>query len=263
MAMVAIFSLYYIKFMKNNKLAFTLVEMSIAISIIAFIIGGVFIANNIKETGKLHGFIKEIDTIKAALVSFKSIYGYYPGDFPGASNLWCSAACPGTSGVAANCVPGGADGTTAGYCNGNGNGAWDYNGGLVDDERVRAWQHLSLAGLVPGSYTGVETTQWVNDSTNTFLSKVIPAAGYSFYNVHAYTGSINFAAIIGGAAAQVYSTAIFASPFVFKIDNKIDDAIPNTGVTRATGVCAISTTTPYTYDSAAASLCKIYYAFDG
>lgn len=297
--MGAHYNLYYIRSMKHNKSAFTLLEIAISISIIAFIIGGVMTGKSIVQSSRIRGLIKEIDTIKSALMQFNSIYGYYPGDFPGASNLWCSSACPGVSGNAANCVPGGADGTTIGYCNGSGNGKWDCPDGFNNDERVRAWQHLALAGLYPGSYTGINGGgfQWTNDPTNTPLSKAYTGAGFSFYQVSLY-GSAHFSMSIGAYTppyvptlgpmrGDIYATPLFTPLFGYLIDKKIDDGIPNTGSfgipnTGSFGVpststfllqlngnvadnkCVRSDVSPNIYNtlSSTAALCDFWYVFD-
>ena len=74
--------------MKNNKAAFTLVELSIALIIvglvaIAIIGGGVLI-----DVAKNRKLISEITKYKTAIIAFYDKYHALPGDFNDATNIW-------------------------------------------------------------------------------------------------------------------------------------------------------------------------------
>jgi hypothetical protein len=139
-----------------------------------------------------------------------------------ATSFWYNAtACPGTSG-------------TAGGCNGNGNAAIDASGSSTSNEEVRAWQHLSYASLIDGSYTGTGTSNNGYDvvhipGVNCPASKYSPG-GYWFRNqaFSSTVGAINFIGL-GSQGPDVAWSSLFSPMDAYNIDMKMDDGVPNTG----------------------------------
>jgi prepilin-type N-terminal cleavage/methylation domain-containing protein len=218
--------------MKNH--GFTLVELATSIAIVALLVSVISVAAVINKEASLRKILTEVDTIRNAVGEFYSGYGYLPGDFPGASLLWCSSACPGTSGNAANCM---SDGTTAGYCNGNGDaqitGYWTVGCQTTTcNESLRAWQHLSLAGMYPGNFTGISAVASQTDATNAPFSSAVPLGMYYFYaDFPSSQGSIHKPAILFGkytaSDPPLYPTL---TPLdAYKLDFKVDDANAGTG----------------------------------
>jgi prepilin-type N-terminal cleavage/methylation domain-containing protein len=67
---------------------FTLVELAIALVVIALLIGGVSIGGSaLIESARLSSLISQIKDLSAAAREFKSRYGYFPGDLPNAGTL--------------------------------------------------------------------------------------------------------------------------------------------------------------------------------
>jgi len=119
--------------MKSN--GFTLIELSIVIMIIAFLIGAITSGKELMHASKLRSVISEIGKYRIVYNSFKLKYTQYPGDFNRATKLWP------------------AGGLTF---DGNGNGHIHH---MTDDygdtrETLYAWQHLSLAGMIDQYYEG-------------------------------------------------------------------------------------------------------------
>lgn len=118
----------------SRAAGFTLVELAIVLCVIGLVIGSVVAGTALVEAGKIRAMINDVDKYRAAVSSFQTKYGYYPGDIPTAevSQFW-----PGETG-------------------GNGNGricsdAWE-------DENFRAWRHLALASMIEGTYTGTHSS---------------------------------------------------------------------------------------------------------
>ena len=109
--------------MKNK--GFTLIELSIVMIIIALIIGGVLVGQNLIRSAELNSFIKDIQKFDSAVKGFQAQYNQLPGDMDRAYDYWDSECA-----------------TEAGFCNGDGNGY------IVLLESPRAWKHLSLAKYI-------------------------------------------------------------------------------------------------------------------
>jgi prepilin-type N-terminal cleavage/methylation domain-containing protein len=119
----------------KNKNGFTLVELSIVLVIIGLIVGGVVGGQSLIKSARLNKVTVDVEKYKTAVRAFELQYDYFPGDLPNAQEYW-----PGC-----NSNSGGSD------CNGDGNRLLRQGAG---GEGVQAWQHLSLAGIIPGTYSG-------------------------------------------------------------------------------------------------------------
>ncbi len=121
---------------------FSLVELSIVLVILGLLTGGILAGQSLIKAAELRAVSTEFSRYTTALYSFRDKYFSLPGDFAKAYDFW---------GVAAGCTNVDVSTNTAG-CNGNGNGAIT---SLNDGESARAWQHMALAGLIEGNYTGI------------------------------------------------------------------------------------------------------------
>ena len=121
---------------KKHEYGFTLVELSIVIVIIGLIVAGVTAGQSLVKQAKLSKIITDFNSYQVAYTSFKLQYDYLPGDILNASSYWPSCDA------------------TPSNCNGNGNKRIEYTGTDSKRETMRVWQHLALAGLIPGTYTG-------------------------------------------------------------------------------------------------------------
>jgi len=139
------------------KKGFSLVELSIVIIIIGLLFVGVSAGSSLIQQAKLRTIMNEMRMIETAIKTFVVAYNDLPGDMPNAYDIWGDDCGP-------NSLAG------AG-CNGNDNGiiGATISTGLApsETERYRFWQHMSLAGVIDGSFTGSE-----NDSC--FTSSTIP-----------------------------------------------------------------------------------------
>lgn len=230
--------------MHKNK-GFSIVELGISIVIISLIAAVISVSAGLSKEATVRKLIAEIDQIRSAAGQFLSIYNYYPGDFPYASTNWCSATCAGATNNTANCV---SDGGTAGYCNGNGDGIVDFGtpDATTNDEAMRFWQHLNLAGTYPGNLLGYHTVAWQNDiAGNTTNPPNVPGSssgiaglGYTTYQTILYSGGQNTAvAIIAGGfrSANLSNGSIIPPLTALEIDSKLDDGLPMFGKIRAEG----------------------------
>jgi prepilin-type N-terminal cleavage/methylation domain-containing protein len=122
------------KIHKKLRQGFTLVELSIVIIIIGFLISGISAGASLIKSAKLNSVITEMTSHEQAYFAFITRYGQMPGDFSNANAFWASGCT-----------------VTAANCSGNGDGfiKWQMGdlGAGTGDETKRVWKHLFLAGL--------------------------------------------------------------------------------------------------------------------
>jgi prepilin-type N-terminal cleavage/methylation domain-containing protein len=203
---------------------FTLVEISIALVIIGFIVGGILVGRDMIRQSQLRSVFSDVDKIRAAIRTFQTKYNCLPGDCANATDFF------------------------SGTDNGNGNYDIDFGAGngsgdnspSANKEIFLVWQHLSLAGLMPGQYTGVhgpgsgyEAVIGVNVPASKY-----PNGGYTLMDANVAGGSIyrfaraNYGRVIefgsyypGNETQGFLLTGLEA----FSIDQKLDDGLPGTG----------------------------------
>jgi prepilin-type N-terminal cleavage/methylation domain-containing protein len=223
----------------TNQKGFTLIEISIVLTIIALIIGGIIVSRDLIRVSELNSVTSDVARYRQAFTDFRDKYLALPGDFSGAEALWGSDSnCPNT---ATNTTP-----KTA-TCNGNGDGHVGYYNitpFAVSNfyEVYRAWQQLADAGFIDGSYSGVAAP--ASNSTYGGIPGVnipasrIPGAGYTVYYVTALTTVVstdwisNYGHDMGFGATEPAWTAVtpvLTPTEAAGIDQKIDDGLPGYG----------------------------------
>jgi len=182
------------------KKAFSLVELSVVVAIIAVIIAAVSLGSKVVESSKRQRFIAEITGDKANLSSFITTYNAYPGDIDNASSYWSGAT--------------------------NGNGDSIINGSTTEEQHY--WNHLSLADIII-----LNDLQTANSGTT--ASVLTDAHAQQNIRKRAYNSSnySNFFysykhVIFYGKAVDADDKA-FIPTDAYLIDNKMDDGMPKTG----------------------------------
>lgn len=65
--------------------AFSLIEISIVLTIIGVMLGAIFQGQELLDSAKIQSVVSEYQKINLSIHSYKESYGYYPGDDPKAS----------------------------------------------------------------------------------------------------------------------------------------------------------------------------------
>lgn len=229
--------------LKRKKNGFTLLEMSLVLVVIGLVIGGVLTGSALLHTAEISSTVKDIGKYTTAIKTFESEYKSLPGDMPNATGFWGIA---GGSGSDPTCAATVTTGKTA-TCNGNGDGlimGSGYNGNASRYEIYRAWQHLTNAKLIEGSFTGVvgaKNPQRASDSGINAPAGKIQGSGFDFFASYSFGNNSDtnfFPGIYGnflvfgssGDGNDIAITPILEPVDAENIDRKIDDGKPATGL---------------------------------
>lgn len=218
---------------RTHLSAFSLIELSIVLVILGLLTGGILTGQSLIRAAELRSITSDFSKFSTATMAFKDKYFALPGDMNNATAFWgTSPNCPGNS------TQGTTDGST---CNGDKNGQIDVH--ADSNESFRFWQHLANAGLIEGTFSGVEGSDGnVSDAVigvNTPKSKMNNAGwmakfqdlssqpitsgfiAFNYRNQFTIGGDCGFACQLNGG---------FLSPEeAWGIDKKMDDELPARG----------------------------------
>jgi prepilin-type N-terminal cleavage/methylation domain-containing protein len=223
--------------MKSKQHGFTLIEIAIVLVIIGLLLGGILKGQELITNARVRNLISQQDGIKAAFFGFQDRYRALPGDYTLATtnipNVSTAAAC--------------------GNGNGNGNGQV----ATVNAENILAWDHLSKAGFITGSFTCAGTTESPTSAPTNPYTRYFQLV---FDNVYADPTPT--------PRHNVKTGNLIPSDILAEVDRKVDDGNAqsgafrfssyggNTGASALTGTChtAGTWTIPAVTDCGGASL---------
>ena len=225
---------------QSSRRAFSLVELSIVLVILGLLVGGVLSGQSLVHAAELRTIVRDEQKYIAATHSFRDKYFALPGDMTNATSFWSvAAACPGTNTT-----------TSGGTCDGDGDGkiATSSTATNPGNEMFRYWQHLSLAGLVEGVYSGTNngtTTLYVVTPGVNVPKSSVRGAGWTMYNfgnhlvsdIAYFDGSYGNAFLLTRDIAPINQislsncegTRAVKPEDAWNIDTKVDDGKPSTG----------------------------------
>jgi len=124
---------------QRKQAGFTLVEIAIVLVIIGLLLGGILKGHEMITQARIKNVVNDFNGITVAVTSYQDRYRFLPGDDPNADTRW----------------------TTQAPAKGDGTGviAGKYNVNVTvpptgAQESNLFWQHLRIAGFVPGATTG-------------------------------------------------------------------------------------------------------------
>jgi prepilin-type N-terminal cleavage/methylation domain-containing protein len=183
----------------RKQRGFTLIEIAIVLVIIGLLLGGVLKGQELITSARVRHLTSTQDGVKAAYFGFLDRYRALPGDYSGAQ-----ANIPNCTG----CQNGNNDGQIKGIA-----------GGVV--EPISAWEHLSKAGFVTGSYVYGATVAAGNTPVNPYGSYV----ELVYDAVYLDSGT-------PPARHNLKTGANISSDILAEVDRKIDDGMANGGQFR-------------------------------
>jgi prepilin-type N-terminal cleavage/methylation domain-containing protein len=239
---------------------FSLVELSISVVIIAFIVAGISAGSGLVERSKINRIIAQNQEIESAYNAFKITHNAIAGDFKYAFATFGSASCTNAS------VHSDVNG-----CNGDGNNNFS---GATNREGMLFWKHLAAAGLINGQYSVIASGTWI-PGANAYKG-ILDNSGYyvnydSYYNITEQQNMFNLGAPVTNG--DLYGAAL--TPLqAYSIDIKSDDGHPakgrvlsGTAIIGASGTCIngsgfedLTSATQYTPSNDAVA-CRMVYKF--
>jgi prepilin-type N-terminal cleavage/methylation domain-containing protein len=191
--------------MNRRQQGFTLIEIAIVLVIIGLLLGGILKGQELITSARVRNLISQQDGVKAAFFGFQDRFRSFPGDYTAATTNIVGVSAASGCGAAGN------------NGNGNGNGRIETAaGGLY--ENILAWEHLSKAGFITGTYT-------CNTADGPTTSPVNP---YGVYMQVVYDNVYGIAS--GGATRHNIKTGSQVPvDIIAEMDRKIDDGAPYTG----------------------------------
>lgn len=227
---------------------FTLVELSIVIIIIGFLIAGVAAATSLVKQAEINSVVTDLQGYQTAYNNFMLRYNAVPGDMKTASTYWTDGVC----------------GETATNCDGDGNALINFDT-AVPDETASALKELSLAGMIssyiqviPDAWDGVENVgSTIPASKVTGAGFILAGASVNFGVVSPWTDGITNSVFIGKPSATGLGAPALKPEDAFNMDKKIDDGSVSGGVfggantgnfrskTATTGTCTANAGAEY------------------
>ena len=190
-----------------KKDGFSLVELSIVILVIGLIVGGIMSGTHLLQASRINNVIKELQSYSEVILKFKDKYHAWPGDMPDATSHW--GVYHATTNV-------------RGTVNGDGDG--DIEGDFT--ERLRAWQHISLAGMVKGYYSGAGASYSIDVNVP---PSVLDSGAYFFGTSSAIFNAREGARLRLSSYNGATSAAVLRPAEALLVDKKIDDGTPDDG----------------------------------
>lgn len=178
---------------------FTLIELAIVLVIIGLLIGGIIMGQELLTSARVRNLLAQQDGVKTAYYGFLDRFGSPPGDYARANTT-----IPGIDDATAGC---GLPSPNSG--NGNGNQRID----VANGEFILAWEHLSRAGLLSGSYRCSGNT--TVDSTS------VPVNAYGQYLQLVFDN--NYANARGTGEHNLKTGSQVPSNILGEADRKVDD----------------------------------------
>jgi len=216
---------------------FSLIELSIVLVILGLLTGGILSGQALIRAAEIRSVSTDISRYRAAIYTFRDKYMGVPGDITNATAFWGAKHAD-----LATCLTAPVDGTKT--CNGNGSGNYNYASILLQREGFLAWQHLANAGLIEGTYSGIQGPAGALDAVigvNVPRSRV-SQGGYTLTYAPTFSGHsswfdgsfetdvISFGADPDPTYQYQTNSAILKPEEAWNIDTKSDDGSPVTGI---------------------------------
>jgi prepilin-type N-terminal cleavage/methylation domain-containing protein len=201
---------------------FTLVEIAIVLVIIGLLLGGILKGQEMITQAKIKNVINDFNGITAAVTSYQDRYRQLPGDDQTANARWSSLSTPPLSGDG--------NGIIKGLYNANDTSGPSQAPAATAESNL-FWQHLRVAGFVPGPTIGLGSGTPPPNATGGIIGVETGVAG---------TNGMGFTSLI-------VCTSNLPDKVAIAVDTQMDDGSAALGAVRGqlqTGVNPPTASTP-------------------
>ena len=188
--------------MKKSQKGFTLVEIAIVLVIIGLLLGGILKGQEMITQAKIKNVINDFNGVTVAVTSYQDRYRALPGDDGNATTRWTTQ----------NPASGNGDGVILGKYNATVAGAAP----AAAEESNLFWQHLRIAGFVPGLTTGAGSGTQPTNAAGGMIGVESGAPG---------TNGLGFTSLI-------VCFANLPEKVASAVDGQMDDSNPASGQVR-------------------------------
>jgi prepilin-type N-terminal cleavage/methylation domain-containing protein len=218
------------------KAGFTLVELAIVLVIIALIVAGVLVGQELIRAAELRAYITQIGQFNQALNTFQLKYDALPGDIAnGAGQIYPELlARSGAAGLG--------DGNGIIENGGDDPAEQDQGGGEtflywrdLSDTQMIKFSSAYATAVVPAAQDAAELATFLPAAAmrRGNLVAVFSGANTAGNNVIYYQASVYTASAVDDG---IYTATVGMTPAdAMTVDAKMDDGVPNGGVVRAAG----------------------------
>lgn len=209
----------------SARQGFTLVELSIALVIIALIIGGVMVGRDMLNTAQVNAGIHQLEGFQSAVNNFRLRYQGVPGDLYNATSQFSNTAWPDLE-------------------DGDGDGILRDASGAESDpddshlerdtftgELPQFWYQLSAARMVDAQFDGGYTIG-VSFPASKVGSGGVAAYGVTDDSNYFYIGMVT---PTNTGTKAILTQNVLTPEQAWQMDRKIDDGHPMQGTVRAAG----------------------------
>jgi len=189
---------------KSTEAGFTLVEIAIVLVIIGLLLGGILKGQEMITQAKIKNIINDFNGVTVAVTSYQDRYRALPGDDPNATTRWTVQAP--------------ASGNTDGKIAGKYNNVIASGAPTSAQESNLFWQHLRIAGFVPGLTTGTGSGSAPPSASGGII-------GVEWGDTVAGTGL--------GFTSLIVCSSNLPDKVAIAVDTQADDANSGTGQIRA------------------------------
>lgn len=198
---------------------FTLLEIAVGLLVLGLLVGGVLKGQELITAARVRAVIQQQDSVKTAYLGFLDRFRALPGDYANATTT--------LTGVSTAC------GTASSPGNGNGNARIQ----SADGEAILAWEHLSKAGFLAGTYTC--------SGNNAINAASVPRNRYGQHLQLIYDSNY-----VGNArdGHNLKTGNDVPSDILAEVDRKIDDGNALRGTFRGSTYTTGSATDPACWD---------------
>jgi prepilin-type N-terminal cleavage/methylation domain-containing protein len=192
----------------RTESGFTLVEIAIVLVIIGLLLGGILKGQEMITQAKIKNLINDFNGVTVAITSYQDRYRALPGDDQNATTRWTTQA-PGK---------GNSDGVIVGLYKDNDTGG--AAGAPADGKESNLfWQHLRIAGFVPGLTTGLGS------------GTPPPNAAGGIVGVESGGAPGNSGGL--GFTSTIVCFSNLPEKIASAVDGQVDDGVPSSGQVRA------------------------------